>query len=166
MSDDLRENITDSNIWMRLVFMLLFAVIFGATRLILVLAVAVQFLWVLFSGNKNEQLLSFASQLATFLYQTYRYLTFNTEKRPFPFSEWPTDAPLLDDSVVEPETVEEPVVAEPTRRQEPEIEPVEDLQEASAPVDESVDVASESGVESEDKPFEFDAESGSDEKKS
>jgi len=108
MSDDLKENVMDTNIWLRLVFMLLFAVIFGATRLILVTVVAIQFLWVLFSGNKNKPLLSFASQLATFIYQIYRYLSFNTEKRPFPFDDFPSDEALLNDAVAEPEETPAP----------------------------------------------------------
>lgn len=167
MSDELREHITDSNIWLRLVFMLLFAVIFGATRLILVCVIAVQFLWVLFSGNKNEQLLSFASQLATFLYQTYRYLSFNTEKRPFPFAEWPSDAPLLDDAMPEAEVVEETPAAQPADKQEPEIsKPAEEeAVEPEVVENDAVDAASESGIESEEKPAEPDAGTGSEEKK-
>ncbi|ATX81356.1 protein of unknown function (DUF4389) [Mariprofundus ferrinatatus] len=147
MSDELREHITDSNIWMRLVFMLLFAVIFGATRLILVLAVAVQFLWVLFSGNKNEQLLSFSSQLATYLYQAYRYLTFNTEKRPFPFDAWPSDAALIDDAVAEPDVDEEPA-ARAKEKKEPEV--IKAAEEETPEIDDAADVASESGIEIEE----------------
>ncbi|GAV19695.1 hypothetical protein MMIC_P0646 [Mariprofundus micogutta] len=102
MSDDLKENVMDTNIWLRLVFMLVFAVIFGATRLVLVVVIAAQFLWVLFTGKRNDKLLAFGSQLATFIYQIYRYLSFNTEKRPFPFDDFPTAEALLDDSVEEP----------------------------------------------------------------
>jgi len=120
MSDDLKENVMDTNIWMRLVFMLLFAVIFGATRVVLVIVIAVQFLWVLFSGNRNLQLLSFGSQLATFIYQIYRYLSFNTEKRPFPFGEWPSDKALLDDAVAEVETES---ATEPVATSSPPVEP-------------------------------------------
>ena len=69
---------------------------------------AIQFLWVLFSGNKNKPLLSFASQLATFIYQIYRYLSFNTEKRPFPFDDFPSDEALLNDAVAEPEETPAP----------------------------------------------------------
>ncbi len=148
MSDDLRENVTDTNIWLRLLFMLLFAVIFGATRLVLVTVIAIQFLWVLFSGSKNSPLLSFGSQLSTFIYQIYRYLSFNTEKRPFPFDEWPSDRALLDDAAAEQEAAPGTVTTETVEtvedaaqfagRQEPEI-----LQPDSV-----MDVASESGIES------------------
>ncbi len=146
MSDDLKENVMDSNIWLRLLFMLLFAVVFAATRVVLVVVIAVQFLWVLFTGKRNDQLLSFGSQLATFIYQIYRYLSFNTEKRPFPFDDFPSSQALLDDSVEDDvETVEaEPVIEKSAPAKE--TEPAAPTEKS---VDNSVDAASETGVESE-----------------
>jgi len=157
MSDDLKENVMDTNIWLRLVFMLLFAVVFAATRVVLVAVIAVQFLWVLFTANRNEKLLSFGSQLATFLYQIYRYLSFNTEKRPFPFDDFPSDEALQDDNEAEAEAV---VTASETAT-EPEV--VEEMKPApkrkartatdkpgdDATSDDSSDIASESGIEAE-----------------
>jgi len=145
MSDDLKENVMDTNIWIRLVFMLLFAVIFAATRVILVAVIAIQFLWVLFTGNKNVQLLSFGSQLATFIYQIYRYLSFNTEKRPFPFDDFPSAEALIDDAVAEAAPVNEP--SQPSEKVEPEVKPTE--QEEI--VEDAVDSVSETGVEADNK---------------
>jgi len=78
---------------------------------VLVAVIVLQFLWVLFTADKNPALLSFGAQLSTFVYQIYHYLTFNTEQRPFPFSDWPTDVPLseneqADDTEMEVETTE------------------------------------------------------------
>ena len=138
MSDDLKENVMDTNIWLRLVFMLLFAVIFGATRLILVTVVAIQFLWVLFSGNRNKQLLSFANQLATFIYQIYRYLSFNTETRPFPFGDFPSDEALIDEPEEAPAASESAAEVDVVAEEEAPAkeEPVEQKEEApkKAPV--------------------------------
>lgn len=147
MSDDLKENVMDTNIWMRLVFMLLFAVVFAATRVVLVAVIAVQFLWVLFTANRNEKLLSFGSQLATFLYQIYRYLSFNTEKRPFPFDDFPSDKALLDDneSEVVVTTDEEKKAAAKRKPRKPAAEKSEE--ESAA--DDSSDVSSESGIEAD-----------------
>jgi len=136
MSDDLKAHITDMNVWMRLLFMLLFGVIYTATRFVLVVVVVLQFMWVLFTADKNRHLLSFGNQLSTFVYQIYRYLTFNTEHRPFPFSDWPGDAALItgeQETAVESSTVE---------KNEHKKEDFED----------SVDAASESGIEVDEKP--------------
>ncbi|MFQ5345415.1 MAG: DUF4389 domain-containing protein [Mariprofundus sp.] len=94
MNDDLKTHVTDMNVWMRLLFMLLFGVIYTVTRIVLVIVVVLQFLWVLFTGDKNHPLLDFGNQLSAFVYQMYRYFTFNTECRPFPFSDWPDNATL------------------------------------------------------------------------
>jgi len=148
MSNDLKENVKDSNIWMRLIFMLLFALIFCISRVIIGAVIVVQFLWVLFTGSKNDPLLSFGSQLATFIYQVYRYLSFNTEKRPFPFDDFPSSQALLDDSVeeVKEEATDKPAEQDNAEKhKEPTV--VEEKNESDA-----VDAVSETGVESEDKP--------------
>jgi len=158
MSDDLKEHVMDTNIWLRLLFMLVFAVVFAATRVVLVVVIAAQFLWVLFTGKRNDKLLSFGSQLATFIYQIYRYLSFNTEKRPFPFDDFPSAEALLDDSVEEPEAevVEEPEATKP-EVVEPEVVEAETAPAEETPAEEpaaeneTADTGSETGVESEEK---------------
>jgi hypothetical protein len=40
----------------------------------------------------NDNLLSFGRSLSVYIYQIARYVTFNQEERPFPFSPWPTDS--------------------------------------------------------------------------
>jgi hypothetical protein len=48
-----------------------------------------QLISLLLTGQINQNLLPFGQGLSTFLYQVLRFLTFNTEEKPFPFSEWP-----------------------------------------------------------------------------
>jgi hypothetical protein len=56
--------------------------------------VLLQFSWVLLSGETNKSLENFGQSLATYTYQIVRYLTFNTEQRPFPFDlDWPVGPP-------------------------------------------------------------------------
>lgn len=95
MSDEIKDNISDSGIWLRLVFMLLFTAIFCVIRLLLGAVIVVQFLWVLFTAERNDKLLLLANQLAAYVYQIYRYLSFNTEHRPFPFDDFPTGTTLV-----------------------------------------------------------------------
>jgi Flp pilus assembly protein TadB len=90
LSEEMKENVTDSHVWMRLLFMLLFAFIYSVAEVVLMAVVTFQFLAVLFTSDKNERLLDFGRQLSTFIYQMLRYLTFNSEERPFPFDDWPS----------------------------------------------------------------------------
>ncbi|MFQ5518361.1 MAG: DUF4389 domain-containing protein [Mariprofundus sp.] len=157
MNDDLKENVMDTSIWLRLVFMLVFAVVFMATRVVLVVVIAVQFLWVLFTREKNDKLLDFGSRLATFIYQIYRYLTFNSEKRPFPFDDFPSADALLDDNAAEATEIadaEQPVekaAEEDTVEKKNPVERKTPRKPAAKKAAEDNDAASETGVETGDK---------------
>ena len=99
MDDELKQHVRDSGVWMRLLFMLVLAVLYGVAEVVLSAVVVLQFLIVLFTGEKNARLLSLGAGLSTYAYQVFRYLTFNSEQRPFPFSDWPADGPLVEATV-------------------------------------------------------------------
>lgn len=93
MNDDVKENIRETKTWLRALYMLLFAIIYAVTEVILTAVVVFQFLLVLFTGKTNPRLLKFGQSLSTFIYQILQYLTFNTESQPYPYGEWPKGAP-------------------------------------------------------------------------
>lgn len=92
--DTMKSNITNTSAWKRLLMMLLFTIIWSVAEIVIVAVVLFQFLSVLFTGNKNEKVLIFGAQLATFTYQVFHFLTYNTEQQPFPFADWPSATPL------------------------------------------------------------------------
>lgn len=94
ITDEVKENVKDTSVWLRLLFMALFAMIYWVAEAVLIVVVLFQFLAVLFTGKKNAQVLSFGAQLSTYAYQIFRFLTYNTEEKPFPLGEWPSDAAL------------------------------------------------------------------------
>jgi uncharacterized protein DUF4389 len=79
--------------WSRGLFMLLFALVFWVAEFLLAMTAVFQFGFVLFTGRANERLLTFSDDLSRLFYQLVRYLTFNTDERPFPFADWPGAAP-------------------------------------------------------------------------
>ncbi len=86
------NNVKKQSIWLRLFFMLVISFLYGISRVVTGAVVIIQFFWVLFTGEVNENIQQFGQRLATYTYQIIRYLTFNTEERPFPFDlEWPQD---------------------------------------------------------------------------
>jgi len=103
----LKKNLKDGNAWLRLLFMLLFSIIYSVAEVVLVMVVVFQFLFVLLTGSRNDKVLSLGSQLSTYVYQIVRYLTYNSDIRPYPFSDWPSDAVLAE---------QKPVVKRDTRR--------------------------------------------------
>ena len=89
-SRPIEQNIKSKSTWLRGLFMLVFIFIYALSRFIVGAVVLLQFLWVLFSGEVNERLKTLGQSLAVYTAQIIRYLTYNSEQRPFPFDDWPS----------------------------------------------------------------------------
>jgi len=87
-TEELKENISRRSTWMRLLYMILFAVIFGVTEFVVAVVVVIQFGFVLLSGKPNEDLRGFGDSLSRYVYDMLRFLTFNSEELVYPFTEW------------------------------------------------------------------------------
>ncbi len=79
----------DTAVWMRGLYMLLLALAFGIAQTLLCVTAIAQFLWLLFSGEPNAQLVKFGSSLAKWVAETARFLTFASDVKPFPWAAWP-----------------------------------------------------------------------------
>jgi hypothetical protein len=77
------------NIWMRGLFMLLMGIAFQVCGTLLCIVTIVQFVIMLLNDTPNRRLVSFGRSMGNYLRQIVNFLTFATEKMPFPFSEWP-----------------------------------------------------------------------------
>ena len=62
---------------------------FGVGEALIVLVAIIQFLWILFAGQPNHNLLNFGRSLSKWIADTTKYLTCVSEEKPFPWSEWP-----------------------------------------------------------------------------
>ena len=91
------ENVKEENTWIRLVFIILFAIAMQITGAILTVVVIVQFLTKLLTGKVNEHVSTFGQNLSTFVYQVIRFLTFARDEMPWPFAPWPEGPPDQDD---------------------------------------------------------------------
>ncbi len=79
----------DPNVWLRGLYMLLLALAFGVAQSLLLLTAIAQFLWLLFTGEANRQLVGFGGSLSRWLGDTARYLTCASDVKPFPWAPWP-----------------------------------------------------------------------------
>jgi len=89
---EFQENISRTGTWLRLVYMLLFALVFWVCKLVLLVLAVIQFLSLLLSGEKNEELDRFARSFSQYLGQVTAYLSLASDERPFPFADWPVAA--------------------------------------------------------------------------
>ena len=86
---DINENIKSEKQWLRGLFMILFLVVYEIAEMVLVAVTLVQFLFSIITGSNNANLRQFGDSLAQFAQQTIAFLTYNSETKPFPFSDWP-----------------------------------------------------------------------------
>ena len=78
--------------WMRLLFMVLFFVFYRVAEVVLWAVIAFQVLSSLLLGHPNPRALSFGDSLARYAAECWRYLTYNSDLKPFPFADWPSPA--------------------------------------------------------------------------
>jgi hypothetical protein len=74
----------------RAFFMLLYCLLHSVMDAVLVAVAVLQLGFSAVLGAPNARLASFGAQLARFSYQIIQFWTFNTEQKPFPFSDWPS----------------------------------------------------------------------------
>lgn len=137
---------------LRVVWMLLFAIVWKVAELVLLLTALAQLLLRLINGRPSRALMAFGDSLSQFLAQSGRYVTFHTEHKPWPFSDWPSAsepayeiipvapvAPVAPATAAQPvpaavtETLAEATVAEAVAADE--VQPASEATEAVEPVD-------------------------------
>ena len=78
-------NLKSRDTWIRLVFMLIYGAVLSVTSMVAMAIIVLGFLVVLFTGERNEQLKSAGSSVADYIREILCYLTFNEDRKPFPF---------------------------------------------------------------------------------
>jgi hypothetical protein len=138
MDEEVKERLRSRDLWLRALYMVFFAIVSVIVRTVVTLLAFVQFIAILLTGHANEPLLQLGNNLSVYAYQIIRFVTFNTEMQPFPFSAWPDeeidDNPWMDDesAAPEPEVVEAPT---------PEASADDESDDDSADTDEGGDAA-------------------------
>jgi hypothetical protein len=79
------------NIWLRGLLIILMAIAFHISGMLLAVAALIQFVLALMSDGPNARLIAFGQSLGLYLSQIASFVTFATEEAPFPFSAWPSD---------------------------------------------------------------------------
>lgn len=85
------EHAKNVDTWIRGLFIVVFAVIFYVLCTVIWVLVIFQFLMKVLTGTLNDNLMKFSSGLTSFAFQILRYITFQSEERPWPFSPWPSN---------------------------------------------------------------------------
>ncbi len=93
MNQTTKKNLANPTTWMRLIYIILFAIAFYVSMFIIVAVVVVQFPFKLITGEPNAHLRGLGRSLGTYAYQIIAFMTFHSDEMPFPFASWPEGAP-------------------------------------------------------------------------
>lgn len=81
--------ITSADFWLRLLYVLLFALAWQLTELLLIGVALLQIGSQLLNGTYQPRLTGFGNSLSQYAWQIGRFATGATEQKPWPFMEWP-----------------------------------------------------------------------------
>ncbi len=88
MPDETKANLTSQSTWIRLIHMIVLGIAFNIAELVVGAVVVFQFLSKLLTGKANEHLKAFGAEVGLYLSCIVRFLTFETEDKPFPYAPW------------------------------------------------------------------------------
>ena len=92
--DEVKVNVKNVDTWIRGLFIIIYAIIFYMLYWVVWLVVVFQFVMKVLLGKLNPQLMNFSAGLTRYALQILRYVTFQSEERPWPVGPWPeADAP-------------------------------------------------------------------------
>ena len=75
----------EDNVWMRGLYMVILAFLFGLAEMLLIAFAVLQFLWILFTKRKNGFLADSGNTIGKWLAAVAHFQTGATEEKPFPW---------------------------------------------------------------------------------
>lgn len=93
MPEDTQPRIAHRKLWERVLYMVFCAIAYSIAEFVVTLVAIFQVLCVAFTGGVNERLHRLGRNVSAYIYELLQFVTFNDERVPFPFSDWPDEAP-------------------------------------------------------------------------
>lgn len=98
MTDDVKKHVKSKSTWTRLIYLILYAVIFRVASIVLFAITIIQFLKALLTGSPFERIQSFGGALAEYNKQLVAFLSYQSDEKPFPVGPWPPETPPATDN--------------------------------------------------------------------
>ncbi|WP_334129928.1 DUF4389 domain-containing protein [Sneathiella sp.] len=115
MTDDIGTNVKSNATWTRLIYLILYGIIYWFANFVLFAIAIVQFIKTLLSGSPFEQLQAFGSSFAEYNRQLVAYMSYHSDFKPFPVGPWPPETPRPD----APATTDDVIIVAATPEQKP-----------------------------------------------
>lgn len=92
MDEQMVNNFKSESRWLRLVFMVVFGVVAYLAAFLVMLIAIVQVVHGFIMSEPNARLLKFSAGVNRYIFQIAGFLTYNSDVKPYPFSDWPVSA--------------------------------------------------------------------------
>lgn len=76
--------------WIRGIYMVIFFVIYYILWMLMMAVSIFQFISTIFFKESNKNLENFGESIGLYSYEIIRFVSYGTEKKPYPFDTWPT----------------------------------------------------------------------------
>ncbi|PHQ71352.1 MAG: hypothetical protein COB93_03400 [Sneathiella sp.] len=119
MTDNVKDNVKSKSTWTRLLFIILYAITYRVASAVLFAITIIQFIKALITGEPFAQLQAFGGSLAEYNKEVVAYLSYQSDKKPFPVGPWPPQTPPAAKAADEVIIVAEPVEKEPKKPRAP-----------------------------------------------
>lgn len=86
---EIKQSIKSDAFWIKTLFIILFSIVYRILDIVVLLLVIVQWGFTLITGQANPALNEFSESLACYISQIVRYITNNSDTKPYPFTDWP-----------------------------------------------------------------------------
>ena len=93
MSEDTQPRIADRKLWERVLYMLFCAIAYSVAEFVVAVVAIFQIVCVALTGSINERVQQLGRNVGTYIFELLQFATFNDERVPFPFSDWPDETP-------------------------------------------------------------------------
>ena len=90
MSNNVKKSLLNLETWIRIGYIAFVLLLLSIASSVAFFLVVLQAASVLLTGRDNEKLREFGHSLGQWGFQCLLFATYNTEQRPFPFSDWPS----------------------------------------------------------------------------
>jgi hypothetical protein len=87
--DNIIDNLKQPSVWVRIILMFAFAVVLYPVFLVLLVLMIAQMLFVIITGESNANLRSLGVALSVYIFQIVQFMSYVTDVKPFPFSDFP-----------------------------------------------------------------------------
>ncbi len=86
--EQIKQNLQNPNQWLRILYMFLFWIALYFTMMVTGVVIIIQVFFALITGKDNKNLRQFAANLTIYINQILLFLTYNENRKPFPFAAW------------------------------------------------------------------------------